>query len=109
MKWIGVIILAVIGVLAAIVAFEYLTLPIHSVPHFLGGKHVRGHYNRRGQALAVIALAALGTSAYLAVRIRRADASGTATPVQASSSTQAGSADTLVSDTESAPAAPEDK
>src|SRR5664280_1390688 len=69
-KWIGVIALTVVGILAAIVAIEYLTVPIHSVPTFLGGKHVRGHYQRRGSALLVLAVVAFGGAAYWTVRIR---------------------------------------
>ena len=35
MKWVLVIVLAIIGVLAAIVAIEYFVVPIHSLPSFI--------------------------------------------------------------------------
>ena len=106
-KWIGVIALTVVGILAAIVAIEYLTLPIHSVPTFLGGKHVRGHYQRRGSALLVLALVAFGGAAYWAVRIRRAERAGDAPTVTAGAVAQAGSADSLLAKAEEAPQAPQ--
>jgi hypothetical protein len=70
-KWIGVIILGVVGVLLAIVAIEYLTEPISKVPHFLGGHHVRGHFRRRGEAAAVLAVIALAGAGYLAYTITK--------------------------------------
>jgi drug/metabolite transporter (DMT)-like permease len=84
-KWIGIIILAIIGILAAVVAVEYLTLPIHSLPTFLGGKHpapgkhYRGNHHKRGDLAAVVAVVALGGAIYLAVRVR-ADAAKASTP-----------------------------
>ena len=71
MKWIGPIVLAVVGVLALIVGILYLTNPIHSLPSLIGGKHIRGHYIHRGEALVVAAVAALGVAAYWASRIRK--------------------------------------
>jgi flagellar basal body-associated protein FliL len=72
MKWLIVIILAIIGVLAAIVAVEYLTVPIHSLPSFIPGhKPVNGHYHKRGAVAAVIAIVALAGAAVVALRIVR--------------------------------------
>ena len=73
MKWIGVVLLAIIGVLAAVVAIEYLTVPIHSLPSFIPGRHrgVNGHYHKRGAGAAVISLAAFVAAGYWAYRIRR--------------------------------------
>lgn len=105
MKWIWVIILAVIGVLAAIVAIEWLTVPIHSLPSFIGGKHIRGHYKRRGEALALVAVVALGGAVYLAVRFRREGQPSTPAG-QAASEPQSGSADSVLSEPASAPDAP---
>ena len=60
MKWILVIVLAIIGVLAAIVAIEYFVVPIHSLPSFIPGhRHTAGHYRKRGAAAALIAVVAL--------------------------------------------------
>jgi hypothetical protein len=75
MKWVGVIILAVVGVLAAIVAIEYFTVAIHALPSYIPG-HVAGkygHYRKRGAAAALIAIVAFGLAAFLAVRIRRSE------------------------------------
>jgi len=74
MKWIGVVLLAIIGVLAAVVAVEYLTVPIHSLPSFIPGHtrhHINGHYHKRGAIAAVISLAAFVAAGYWAYRIRR--------------------------------------
>jgi H+/Cl- antiporter ClcA len=77
MKWIGVIILVIIGILAAIVAIEYLTVSIHSLPSWIPGHKTghykgRGHYHKRGAVAAVIALAAFVAAGYWAYRITRA-------------------------------------
>jgi hypothetical protein len=90
MKWIGVIILAVVGILAAIVAVEYLTTPIHSLPSIIGGHHTRGHYHKRGYAALLVAVVALGGAVYLTLRIRRTETGAPAvatadTPAPASS------------------------
>ena len=70
MKWLPVVVLGIIGVLAAVVAFEYLTVPIHSLPSYIPGGHPgRGHYHTRGAAAALVAVAALGGAGYLAFRI----------------------------------------
>jgi hypothetical protein len=114
MKWIGVIVLTIIGILAAIAAVEYLTLPIHSLPTMLGGKtaivhghHVRGHYHKRGYVAVVIAVLAFGGAIFWAIRIRASSANGGVAPVKASpAAAPATSADALLSDPAPA-AAPE--
>jgi hypothetical protein len=110
MKWIGVIVLAVIGVLAAIAAVEYLTLPIHSLPSVLGGKHalvhgqhVRGHYHKRGYAAVVVAILAFGGAIYWAIRIRAEGASGSGSPAGTGAGAPAASADSLLSQPAVAP------
>ncbi|MGA8726823.1 MAG: hypothetical protein WB565_17450, partial [Acidimicrobiales bacterium] len=70
-KWIGVIALGVIGVLAFIVAILWLTEPIHELPAFLGGKKGHGHYQRRGEALIVFAIVVLAVAGYLGYRLSR--------------------------------------
>jgi uncharacterized membrane protein len=76
MKWIGVIILVIIGILAAIVAIEYLTVSIHSLPSFIPGHKSgfrgRGHYHKRGAIAAFIALVAFVIAGFWAYRITRA-------------------------------------
>ena len=73
MKWIGVIILVIIGILAAIVAVEYLTVSIHNLPSFIPGHHHgRGKYHKRGAIAAVIAVVAFAGAGYWAYRIKNA-------------------------------------
>lgn len=87
MKWIGVIVLVIVGAIAAYVAIEYLTVSIHSLPSFIPGhraalaghKPQRGHYHKRGAVAAVIALVAFAVAGFLAFRIVRADRAGTST------------------------------
>ena len=80
MKWLPVILLAIVGVLAGIVAVEYLTVAIHALPSWIPGRHHgRGHYHTRGAAAALVALVAFGIAGYLAFRIVKADKSTGAT------------------------------
>jgi hypothetical protein len=72
MKWIAVILLVIVGVLAAIVAFEYFTVPIHALPSFIPGRHHgRGHYRKRGAEAALVAFVAFVVAGYLAYRVNR--------------------------------------
>ena len=98
MKWIWVILLAIIGILAAIVAIEYFVVPIHSLPSYIPGyhHHKRGHYHKRGAISALIAIVALGAAGYLAYRFARPSAPP-AGPGQ-DSAPEGGSADQLLSD-----------
>jgi hypothetical protein len=76
MKWLIVLVLAIVGVLAAIVAVEYLTVPIHSLPSFIPGhRSVNGHYHVRGAVAGLIAIVALVSAAVVALRIVRSRAS----------------------------------
>ncbi len=80
MKWVGVIILVVVGLLAAFVAIEYLTVQIHALPSFIPGRVALkyGHYRKRGALAALIAIVAFVIAAVLAVRIWRSDQAPTA-------------------------------
>ena len=78
MKWIWVIVLVVVGVLAAIVAIEYFTVSIHQLPSFLGQKHGRGHYRKRGAGAALVAFIAFVVAGFLAYRIVQSDKRGPA-------------------------------
>ena len=79
MKWLGVILLVIVGILAALVAVEYLTVSIHAVPSFMGRHPGRGHYRKRGAVAALIALIAFVAAGYLFFRIRGADKPAVAT------------------------------
>jgi hypothetical protein len=86
MKWLWVIVLVIVGILAALVAIEYLTISIHAIPSFMGRHPGRGHYRKRGALAAVIAVIAFVAAGYLIYRTRRADqaalaAAGGGTPV----------------------------
>jgi hypothetical protein len=75
MKWVGVIILVVVGLLAAFVAIEYLTVEIHALPSYIPGHEALkyGHYRKRGALAALIAVVAFVLAGVLAVRIYRSD------------------------------------
>jgi hypothetical protein len=81
MKWIWVIVLVIVGALAAYVAIEYFTVSIHALPSFIpghkavgaNGHPARGHYRRRGAVAAFVALVAFVAAAFLAFRIVKRD------------------------------------
>ncbi|MGD0393690.1 MAG: hypothetical protein ABSC41_13715 [Acidimicrobiales bacterium] len=73
MKWLWVIVLVIVGILAALVAIEYLTISIHAIPSFMGRHPGRGHYRKRGALAALIAVIAFVAAGYLIYRTRRAD------------------------------------
>jgi hypothetical protein len=54
-----VVLLVVLGILAAVVAVLYFVEPTHSLPSFLPGHAAtgNGHHNKHGIAAAVIAVA----------------------------------------------------
>jgi uncharacterized membrane protein YidH (DUF202 family) len=100
MKWIWVILLAIIGILAAIVAIEYFVVPIHSLPSYIPGyhHHRRGHYHKRGAIAALIAIIALGAAGYLAYRFSRTQPSKASTSSDPIPPGEGSSADELLSD-----------
>jgi hypothetical protein len=79
MKWIAVILLLVIAVLAAYVAVEYLTVSIHALPSWIPGhktipghpRRPRGHYQKRGILCAIISFIALVGAGFIAFRTSR--------------------------------------
>jgi hypothetical protein len=75
MKWVGVIILAIVGALAAFVAIEYFTVQIHALPSYIPGQVALkyGHYRKRGAVAALIAIIAFAGAAFWAYRIWRSD------------------------------------
>ncbi len=99
MKWIGVAVLVVIGIIAAFVAIEYLVVPIHSLPSFMPGhKNANGHYHKRGAIAAVVAIVALGAALVFAVRFTRPESETSApAPTAPVGSTTPSSVDDLLS------------
>jgi len=92
MKWLAVVLLAIIGLLAAFVAIEYFTVSIHALPSYIPGhRSVNGHYHKRGAVAALVAIVALAGSAVLAFRIlrpRELKAAPVAAPPTANSANQ---------------------
>jgi uncharacterized membrane protein len=79
-KRVAVIVLVIVGIVAAVYAFEYLTVGIHALPAWVPGGHKgrRGHYHKYGAILAVVALACFASAGYIAYRARgKNGASGT--------------------------------
>jgi len=75
MKWLWIILLAVVGVIAAVFAFEYLTVGIGHLPSWVPGHapHKRGHEHKRGYLAALIAIAAFAGSGWLLYKKIQAD------------------------------------
>jgi hypothetical protein len=67
MKWFWIILLLVVGIIAAVFAFEYLTVGIGHLPSWVPGHaaHKRGHERKRGAVAAVVALAAFIGAGFL--------------------------------------------
>jgi hypothetical protein len=108
MKWIPVIILVIVGALAAFVAVEYLTVSIHSLPSYIPGrKRGFGHYHKRGAIAAFIAFVAFVVAGFLAYRNTRGPSTA---PAGASASASAGagegSIDQILSSPSSEPKGP---
>jgi len=70
-KWVAVAVLLVNAILAGIAAIEWFTVPIHSLPSFMGQKHIYGHYQKRGAAAALVAFIAVVGAIVLTVRFLR--------------------------------------
>ncbi|HEY7915750.1 MAG TPA: hypothetical protein VIC86_02135 [Acidimicrobiales bacterium] len=108
MKWIWVILLVIIGALAAFVAIEYFTVSIHSLPSYIPGHKAAhghyggGHYRKRGAAAAVVAFVALGAAGYLTYRNLQGQKPAAAGPATQDSS----SVDQLISSPPSEPGGP---
>jgi hypothetical protein len=73
-----VVLLVLLGVIAAIVAVLYFTVPIHSLPSFIPGHAARGtgHHTKRDIAAAVVAVVLLILAAFIGFARPR----GTPTP-----------------------------
>jgi hypothetical protein len=103
MKWLGVIVLVIIGALAVYVAVEYFTVSIHALPSYIPGHRAtvpghlpaRGHYRKRGAFAALIALVAFVLAGLLAYRIVRSDKQ-TAAPATPPPATTTSSVDQIL-------------
>jgi hypothetical protein len=69
MKWIWIAVLIVVGVIAGILAFEYLTNSIGQLPSWVPGhvsvRKTRGHMHKRGYAAAIVAVGAFAGAGWL--------------------------------------------
>jgi hypothetical protein len=77
-----------VGVIALIYTVIYLTVPIHSLPGFVPGKHdVNGHYHKRAALTGVIGVVLLAVAVVAGVSARRSTSgqAGSAPGAQAGS------------------------
>jgi len=67
MKWLWIILLGVVGIVAAVFAFEYLTVGIGHLPTWVPGHvaHEHGHLHKRGYLAALIAVLAFAGAGFL--------------------------------------------
>ena len=76
-RWIICTVCAILGVLALIVAVIYLSVPIHSLPGFVPGKHdVNGHYHKRAALTGVIGVVLLAIAIFVGLGARNSAAAG---------------------------------
>ena len=124
LKWIVIVVLIVIGIVAAIVAVEYLTTSIGKLPSWMpghktptAGHHIHGHYKKRGYGALLVAVVAFVVAGYLFVVIRREDKGGStpaapagtaapAAPAASASDLMSAPAPAPAPTTDSAPSAP---
>jgi hypothetical protein len=85
-KW-GVVILAILGVLAIVSAIFYYTMQAHSLPSFLGPIHIgspgaHAHRKRRGEAALVVGIVLLVIAAIVGFVGRSRNVSSKGAPQQ---------------------------
>ena len=92
MKWFWIIVLIIVGIVAAIFAVEYLTTSIYHLPTWVPGnehgkltphgKPVRGHEYKRGYAAAVVAIGAFAWAGWMIYKMQKeGGTAGTGTSV----------------------------
>ena len=100
---VGVIVLVVVGVVAAVYAFEYLTVSIHALPSWVPGRHHgRGHYHKRGAIFGVIAVGCLAGAGFLIYKARRGRGVGSGPEAPVAAATGTPDAGTLLGDAKEA-------
>jgi len=74
MKWLWIIVLIVVGIIAGLLAFEYLTVGIGHLPAWVPGNapHKRGHMYKRGYLAAIVAVAAFAGAGWLIYKNQKA-------------------------------------
>lgn len=75
MKWLWIILLGVVGIIAAVFAFEYLTVGIGHLPSWMPGHipHRKGRLHKRGAIAGVVAVAAFAGAGWLLYKKVQAD------------------------------------
>jgi uncharacterized membrane protein len=91
MKWFWIAVLIVVGIVAAVFAFEYLAYSNYNLPTWVpgnahghmsaSGKPVRGNHVKRGYGAAVVAVAAFAGAGWLIYKNMRADKAAASAPV----------------------------
>jgi hypothetical protein len=77
-RWIICTVCAILGVIGLIYAVIYLSVPIHSLPGFVPGKHdVNGHYHKRAALAGVIGVVLLAIAIFIGLGARNSAAAGT--------------------------------
>lgn len=70
-RWIICTVCAILGVIALVYAVIYLSVPIHSLPGFVPGKHdVNGHYHKRAALTGVIGVVLLAIAIFVGLGAR---------------------------------------
>ena len=70
-RWIICTVCAILGVIALVYAVIYLSVPIHSLPGFVPGKHdVNGHYHKRAALTGVIGVVLLAIAIFIGLGAR---------------------------------------
>ena len=75
MKWFWIVVLIIVGIVAAVFAGEYLTTGIGHLPTWVPGHHAghRGHMKKRGYAALLVAILAFGGAGWLIYKNMQSD------------------------------------
>jgi len=72
MKWFWIILLIVVGIVAAVFAYEYLSYGIGHLPSWVPGNHPgkHGHERKRGYLCVLVAIVAFAGAGWLIYKER---------------------------------------